>query len=63
MVVPNALSCLFSCMDKAEEPSKPTPAAAQLLYVGPVNQGNNKNKYINSNAILSTVLVEAIYLQ
>ena len=50
-------------MDAAEEPSKPTPAAAPLLSVGPVNHGNNKGKFIDSVAKLSTVLVKPTYLQ
>ena len=43
-------------MNAAEEPSNPTPAAAPLLSVGPVNHGNNKDKSIDSIAALSTVL-------
>ena len=50
-------------MDAAEEPSKPTPTAAPLLSIGPVNHGNNKSKSIDAVATLSTVLVEPIYLQ
>ena len=50
-------------MDAAEEPSKPTLAAAPLLSVGPVIPGNNKGKSIDSVATLSTVLVEPTYLQ
>ena len=49
-------------MDAAEEPSKPTPAAAPVLFVGPVNHGNNKGKSIDSVATLSTVLVKPTYL-
>ena len=36
---------------------------ASLLYVGPVNHRNKKGKSIDSVALLSTVLVEPIYLQ
>ena len=50
-------------MDAAKEPSKPTPAAAPLLSIEPVNHGNNKGKSIDSVAILSKVLVEPTYLQ
>ena len=50
-------------MDAAEEPSKPTPAAASLLSIGPVNHGNNKGKSIDSVVTLSTMLVEPTYLQ
>ena len=50
-------------MDAAEEPSKPTLAAAPLLSVEPVNHGNNKGKFIDSVATLSTVLVKPTYLQ
>ena len=50
-------------MDAAEEPSKPTPAVAPLLSVGPVNHANSKTKSINLLTTLSTVLFEPIYLQ
>ena len=50
-------------MDAAEKPSKPTPTAALLFSVGPVNYGNNKGKSIDSVTTLSTVLVKPIYLQ
>ena len=50
-------------MNAAEEPSKPTPAAAPLLFVRSVNHGNNKGKSIDSVTTLSKVLVEPIYLQ
>ena len=62
-VAPNALSCVLSCMDTAEEPSKPTTVAAPLLSVGCVNHGNNRGKSIDSVATLSAVLVEPTYLQ
>ena len=50
-------------MDAADDPSKPTPAAAPLLSVGPVNHGNNKGKSIDSVATLYTVLVKPTYVQ
>ena len=57
------MSCLTSCIDTAEEPSKPTAAAAPLPSIGPVKHVNNKGKLIGSIAILSTMLVEPTYLQ
>ena len=57
------MSRLPSCIDAAEEPSKPTLAAAPLLFAGPVNHGNNKGKSIDSVGTLLTVLVEHKYLQ
>ena len=58
------MSRLPSCIDAAEELSKPTPTAAPPLFsVEPVNQENNKGKFIDLVATLSTVLVEPTYLQ
>ena len=50
-------------MNAAEEPSWPTPAASALLFIGPVNDGNNKGKSINYIVTLCTMLVEPTYLQ
>ena len=50
-------------MDANEEPSEPTPAAACLLSVGPVNNGNSKDKSNDLIATLSTLLVKPTYLQ
>ena len=48
-------------MDPAEELSELTTASNAVLSIRSVNYGNNKGKFIDSVAILSTMLVEPAF--